>query len=383
VCGAFGRATNTDPVLWRVILVVLSIFGGVGVLVYLLGWLLLPADGDTATPVESVIGRGHSSTSSALTVIAAVIVLVSLGVGFSTRFSPGLAGVALVAIVALLLLRDRRTVPSPTQPPPSPSSSPAAAWSSAQSWSTTQTLPNDPPSGGTVPNPTAFAPYGPFSSTPPPPPSPTMPPPPRPRRPRSALGRLTFSVAVVAVGLIALLDVSGVSVPFAVYPATALAIVGLGLIIGTWVGRGRGLIALGVLLSIMIGIFGTVTVGPQVHGGTVDWRPASLSQVDSSYDAAFGDATLDLSQVDFSNAPGPVDIHLSVNAGSLEIILPPTVDTTVNSRVKFGDAQVFKDSQSGVQSQPNTVTDLGTDGPGGGQLNLTTDVSFGSLEVRR
>ena len=39
VCGAFGRATNTDPVLWRVVLVVLTIFGGIGVLAYLVGWL--------------------------------------------------------------------------------------------------------------------------------------------------------------------------------------------------------------------------------------------------------------------------------------------------------------------------------------------------------
>jgi hypothetical protein len=187
----------------------------------------------------------------------------------------------------------------------------------------------------------------------------------------------------VAVGLLALLDASGVHVPFAVYPATALGIVGVGLILGTWFGRGRGLIALGILLSIMLAIFGTVSVGPQVHGGTVIWRPASLSQVDSSYDAAFGDATLDLSQVDFASAPGPVNVHVHVSAGNLEIILPPTVDTTVTSRVNFGNAQIFKDSQSGVQSQPNTVTDLGTDGPGGGQLNLTTEVSFGSLEVRR
>jgi hypothetical protein len=28
VCGALGRATNTDPVLWRVVLAVLGFFGG-------------------------------------------------------------------------------------------------------------------------------------------------------------------------------------------------------------------------------------------------------------------------------------------------------------------------------------------------------------------
>ena len=31
VCGALARATNTDPILWRVIISVLTIFGGFGV----------------------------------------------------------------------------------------------------------------------------------------------------------------------------------------------------------------------------------------------------------------------------------------------------------------------------------------------------------------
>src|SRR5437764_14019986 len=43
VCAASGRATNTDPVLWRVLIAVLSLVGGIGVLVYLVGWLFIPA----------------------------------------------------------------------------------------------------------------------------------------------------------------------------------------------------------------------------------------------------------------------------------------------------------------------------------------------------
>jgi len=92
VCAAFGRATNTDPILWRVVLAVLSIFGGIGVIAYLLGWLLIPAEGDTATPVEALVGRGRSGTSSVLTVIGGVIVLISLGVALSEPFRPGLLG---------------------------------------------------------------------------------------------------------------------------------------------------------------------------------------------------------------------------------------------------------------------------------------------------
>jgi hypothetical protein len=379
-------------VLWRVILVVLSIFGGVGVLVYLLGWLLLPADGDTASPVEALIWRGHSSTSSTVTIIAGIVVLASIGVGFTNRFSPGFAGLGIIAVAAVLLLRDRRGVrsyppnPNPASAPPPPPPTYSTPTYSTPTYSqppySPPTYPTDPPTGGSMSSPTAFAPYGPFGPTAPPPAPPT-PPPPAPRRPRSPLGRLVFSIALLAVGGLVLAQVSGASIPAAVYPATALGIVGLGLVIGAWFGRGRGLIALGIILTILIGGVGAASFGHNVRGGTVVWRPASLSQVESSYDAAFGDATLDLSKVDFASAGGPVNVRVAVHAGSLDIILPSDVDTTVTSTVTFGDAEVFKDSQSGIQAEANTVTDLGPDGRGGGQLNLTTQVNFGSLEVHR
>jgi hypothetical protein len=41
-------------VLWRVVLAVLVIFGGIGALIYLIAWLLLLADGDTASPIEAL-----------------------------------------------------------------------------------------------------------------------------------------------------------------------------------------------------------------------------------------------------------------------------------------------------------------------------------------
>ncbi len=73
VCASIGRATNTDPVLWRVLFAVLTLFGGVGLLAYLIGWLLIPADGDTASPIEAVLGRGVSRTSAPVAVIGAVV----------------------------------------------------------------------------------------------------------------------------------------------------------------------------------------------------------------------------------------------------------------------------------------------------------------------
>src|SRR5258705_1677582 len=118
VCGALARATNTDPILWRVVIAVLTIFGGFGVLLYLLGWLLLPADGDTASPVEALLGRGYSATSKALTIIAGVVALISVGAFVSEPFRPGIFGAILLGAAALLLLRDQRGRSRPAPPPP-------------------------------------------------------------------------------------------------------------------------------------------------------------------------------------------------------------------------------------------------------------------------
>ena len=54
VAGALGRATNTDPVLWRVLFAVLILAGGLGLFAYVVGWLLIPAEGDTGSPLESL-----------------------------------------------------------------------------------------------------------------------------------------------------------------------------------------------------------------------------------------------------------------------------------------------------------------------------------------
>src|ERR1043166_3576339 len=72
VCGAFARATNTDPVLWRVLFPVTMLAGGLGAVVYLLGWLLIPAEGDTGSPIEALAGRGRSRMGPGLPIVLAV-----------------------------------------------------------------------------------------------------------------------------------------------------------------------------------------------------------------------------------------------------------------------------------------------------------------------
>jgi phage shock protein PspC (stress-responsive transcriptional regulator) len=413
VCGALARATNTDPVLWRVIIGVLTIFGGFGVLVYVLGWLLLPADADTAAPVEALLGRGQSATSNVLTIIVGIVALIAVSAFVSEPFRPGILGAVLLGAAALLLLRDQRgrSRPNTAAPMAAPVAEPAAgnapttppgvdtsspAYAAPQPPYPTQPHPAppyqpQPPYGAPIyggPQP-PFAPRGPFASggLPPQPPSGRRPPrplAPRPRRPRSKLGRLTFSLALIVIGILIAIDLAVRPLPTNAYLAAGLSVVALGLIIGAWFGRARGLIALGIILSIALtSVAGVSRLDQGWRGGTITYAPTSVRQVERDYRDDTGDVRLDLTKVDFASEPGPVNLDSRVDIGSLTILVPPNVDVVVDAKVDVGNADVLGRNWGGLGLDARTVEDNGADGVGGGTLHIAARVDLGNLEVSR
>ena len=88
---------------------------------------------------------------------------------------------------------------------------------------------------------------------------------------------------------------SGVDVPGSAYPALALGITGVMLVVGAFFGRAGGLILLGLLIA----------AGP---GGRAPWprttrttpssrRPLTAAAVQPRYELGAGELTLDLTQV--------------------------------------------------------------------------------------
>jgi phage shock protein PspC (stress-responsive transcriptional regulator) len=130
VCGALARATGTDTVLWRVVLAVLICFGGLGVLCYVLLWLLTPEEGDTASPVEALLGRGHSNTSPVVAAVLAAVAAVLLVFILSQPLHVVLLAVTVGLTAALVAHRTTRgarpATPAPPPPPPPPPPSPPA-----------------------------------------------------------------------------------------------------------------------------------------------------------------------------------------------------------------------------------------------------------------
>ena len=390
VCAAIARATNTDPVLWRVLFAVLTLAGGVSIIFYLAGWLLIPSEGDTGSPLEALVGRGRSRTNPIIVVIVGIITALSIG---SFLFGHNHAWVVIGGLVVAAIIlanrngsRSRPPVPPPypTPPPPVPPSEvpPTMSFTAAPP-------PAADPTTGSTGYRAPFAPYGPYASSPYPYPGLGVPPPPppppvKPPREPSRLGRLTLSLALLSIGVVALIDVIDHGrVPFAAYVAAALAATGAGLVIGAWFGRARGLIALGAVLSVVLFASGLVGDLGHLHGtaGDVTYTPATMAELSDNYAHSVGNVDLDLTQLTFDGLNKHVSA--SVNAGNLHVHLPSKVDVVVHAKINVGNADVFSSHWDGINNPEHTVTDNDTDGPGGGQLTLDLNVKAGNLEVSR
>lgn len=339
--------------LVRVLVAVLALIGGAGVVLYVVGWLLLPLDDGQRSLAERAFARPAAPGSSrpiGLAVLLVVVALVSLSLVFDAWEGSALL---VLSILGLLLWIDRRSVR--TEPvvyaaaAPTPPAGGGGGLPPSSGWS----QPVDPPPGAPLPG-----------------------------RPRPVLFAVTASCVLIALGALGAADGAGLSVPAGAYPALALAVVGLGLVVGAWFDRSRGLIVVGLVLALMTGgAVGADRVG-RYGRDSVDLmlRPTSLDSLPTAAEYAVGSARYDLTGIEFGDTAATM--RVSIGAGEIVVTVPPEVDVTVKASVGVGEALLFSDDEGGP-GVDRTVTDLGPDGEGGGSLDLFLDAGVGHLEVRR
>ncbi len=368
VAGGLGRHLDIDPTVVRVVLVVLALFGGAGLVVYGAIWLLVPEDDKEHAPIDV-----NPETRRVLLIVAAVVAAVSfLGVAFSDRswgwgwgFPVPLIVLAVVAIV-VFATRDRT-------PPPPP-------------WPGTPGAPMPPQEGTPVstttasPTPTSPTPAGP-SYVPPPPAGFTPPPPPRPRRTGLVLFWPTLALIAIALGTLGVVD-AGYAVPFSAYPAVAVAVTGAMLLVGAFVGRPGGLIALGLVAALITGIFGLVeaTGGPDATNRSQYLAPTSASAVRDGYRLDRGELTVDLTRVSDVTALDGRTISADMQAGRLHVTVPADMDVRVEADIRYGGQITVGDE---VRSGWNPSLDTTLDSPRADapQVDLELDLRVGEIVV--
>jgi len=362
-----------DPVLVRVAFIAMALCNGAGILIYLLGWLLLAQEDDEVSPLEALIGRGHSSTPVPLTIVLCIAVLPATGFFVDGGFSM-VAGVLLSVGAIYLLHRNRGALnrPAPTLP---------------LTTSTTEQQVTD--MGLSTPRtPPAWDPLGaaPFAWDLPEPgqspaarPEPSLPKPRRRKSPVTGIA-LGISLLVLAGAAIAGPDDAWFNTPHVI--GLVVAVMGLAMLIGAFVGGGRGLIGLVIPLSL-IGVLATFVTFDGFSGtdqmGNISATPTALEQVDSRYGTKAGSIDLDLRSLPNT---GTVSTTVEAGVGSATVTVPRNADVEVKCEADLGDLVCLGQQRDG-RNPVLDLTDNGADGPGGLKIVLNVRAGVGEVVVNR
>ena len=442
VCGGVAERWGLDPVLVRVGFVLLALTGGVGVVLYLAGWLLLPVAGTGRRAVDDLFGGAAARWPRELWI---TLVVVACILSFAVFGSVSPFGV--VPALALLavwwfgyrrprLRRDRQartaqrdaplptvapTAPLPPNPvpwsgPATPFTQAAAAWHArvreVQSgrWSPSPTA---PPSSPHPPGPAAAPTWPSAPSTPAPAYAAVDPeqlaqaaflaePDPvglytEPAAVPAVRGGSRLSarrlrlVTVSALGLtwlgLGIADALGLAVSFAVYAGAGLLVVALGLVAATRWGRARGLLPAGVALAVTAvaaaGFLNPTLSAPanEVTTGMFGHPVAYTSAAAFPVDGdrlGVGSLDVDLTGLTLTS---DATYRADVGTGRVLVRTPPGTGVVLRYSVDTGDVRAYGGS---LGSGSDLADEQVLVPPTPGQRTLTLDlrIDTGVIEVR-
>ncbi|MFE9728500.1 PspC domain-containing protein [Streptomyces sp. NPDC005794] len=412
VCGGLGRYCDVDPVIFRIVLGVLAVTGGIGLIFYGFAWLLLPVEGED----ENEARRLLSGRVEGASLIALLLALVGCGLLLSMLHNGGM--LAFAAMLSLSVIgfsvwtQHRRTAPHqpPYRAPGTTAQAPKGAAHTAghgappevkapptpgsPSWWRDPIVKDGttgPPGTGYLwgpadavfeaaeadrNRPTADAPYRPPYRAP------------GTRGPRS-IGGLVFLLALLAGGLGAGLswETHPLGTSLQIGLTAALGVFGLGLLVASVLGRtGFGTI---LLAMITAGLLAGASAVPKDIGTDwirEEWRPASVAAVQPQYKLGTGVAKLDLSRITVPEAD-TLRTRIEVAVGRALVVVPEGVTVKVDAEVGLGDIQFPSDRRKDVDIAPDRRVRQTIERPENsepaGTVELGVGLGIGQLEVTR
>lgn len=408
MCGGLGRYCDVDPVIFRIVLGVLSVTGGIGLIFYGFAWLLVPVDGEEENEARRLLsGRveGASLIAVLLALIGCGLFLSMLGNGGTLAFSAMLS----LAVVGFAVWTQHRRTAAPEDPlhpataqavadappevkaPPSPGSpswwrdpivkdgttGPVAA---GYLWG-----PADAAPVAHAARPTADAPFRPplrESGT----------------RGPASIGGVVFLFALIAGGLGTGLSWDsqpfGTSLQFGL--AGALAVFGLGMLVSSFLGRtGFGTVMLAMITAALLAGASALPKNITTQWVREGWRPASVAAVQPHYQLGTGVARLDLTGITVPRG-ATVATGVNVGAGRAVVVVPEDVTVKVDARATIGDI-TLPVSRPGEAAQAGKAREVDVNPaqrerrtlpppPGSrpaGTVELTLEVGIGQVEVTR
>lgn len=347
VASGLGDFLNVDPLLIRIGFVGLMVFGGLGLVLYVVAWLAVADEATDESIAEQLLERAGLNTSRFLVGLLLLIgaFLFIGGLGNAVAYSSLAIGIgaALVVIVlgAVILRQDQRdaSVRTPPRAKARQSDAPPAASVEASArprWRLARR---------------------------------------RRRRTRSPLAGYVLGAVLAGVGILAIAtNVAGADVDLGQFFGLALGIIGIGLVVGARWGGARRLILLGLLL-VPLGIGASFITVP-IEGGIGDHRfsPTSVGELRDEYRLAVGQLWLDLRHLEAGDEP--IEIVASVAVGELIITLPEEPAVEVAASVGAGGMGILGAWQSGTALADRHLVD-----GSGARFILDLDAGVGGIGV--
>jgi phage shock protein PspC (stress-responsive transcriptional regulator) len=363
VAAGIGHYLGIDPTIVRIAFLVLAFAGGIGLLLYLACWIVMPK-GEAADPVETTSVDPWTAVG-----IVGLVAGVGLLVGWHGIGDFGRVAVAIALVVGGVLLLGRRgggpeakgppARPEPPAPPGEGGGAPPAPPEAAEATTTELAVYDRPWTATTTPEAATAASGG------------------RRRAPLTAL-----VLGLLGVGLAVLLWLSlddHVDVATSTALAAALVVVGAGLAVASVTGGAPWLFPIGVMLTGALLV--AAAIEPLTDRGIGDERyaAATLADVEREYRLGIGDLRVDLSDVALAGGTRTVDVTLGI--GHAEVLVPPDATVVLRGEVGAGRLEAPDGTEiDGVDKELETTT---PGAPGAGRLVIELDVGIGEGEVTR
>ena len=431
LCGGIAEQRGIDPVLVRVGCVLLALSGGIGLVLYAAGWLMIPAVGETRTHLDDTFPRvARWPRELRLLLVAAVGIAVAIALSPFLPFGLGSAAI-LAAIWYFGYYRHRAPGGSPESDQPGLGEQPRSQPASGQPVDG-QVVDGQPVDGQPGPSPEQYqyfafsGPATPFTesarawqqrmrdhergsvgqsadhdaylASPDPVGLYTEPaglarPGVEVARPTSRASELARSlpakrlrlVSVLALGLtlsgLGVASALGAHLGPATYLAAALVVAGLTLVVAAFVGRARGILPVAVLLALAT-VFSAVggsdrTVGDGVGIHQVSYNDPARLPAAENWDS--GRLVVDLGQLRIGQ---DTTFSTHVDQGTLTLLVPQNARVQVDSSIDDGYLRVAGRKGNVGSELSSTDTFSGPD-PTGPVLTVHASVDQGTLEVRR
>jgi phage shock protein PspC (stress-responsive transcriptional regulator) len=417
VSSGIAERMGIDPLIVRGIFIVLTLFAGIGVLLYGLGWALLPEPDGRIHTQEAGAGRWSTGMTGAL--ITSIVGLTGMGGGFWGWGHDGfgffwalfwIGGV--IYLIYFLTQRNKNRAgatvngttggraaygyATPGNAPANAAAGSAASPFPASSFAAGSHAPAQPytvpPTPDAIPSYGVNEPYGspaPYSGglpprRPVPVPSPVPASKPRPSGPGAPAVAITAGLALLAGGTLKALDAGnlidlGDSANAVVWAAGA-AVLGLGILLAGMRGRTSGVLGFFAVVALIVGgIFSAVPNGDRFRFQNADWNPVTIEQARQGFQITGGRGTVDLTGLNLNPPLGTdVVIPLDATASNVTVIIPRTVPVDVRADMTLGNLNEGTDSRGGITSRQSSYN---SDKPGA-RLILQIDGTVSNIAIQ-